>query len=122
MIFYCVVAGAILGDIVTGLLKAWHDKKIDSTILREGLFHKAGEVLLMGLSIGGEYAAEVADLGFTIPLSTFVGSYIILMELVSILENIIDINPELSSFIKPYLNKYKDIKKDKEHGGENDKD
>lgn len=112
MVIYVVTGGFILFDILTGVLKGIHSKSIDSTILREGLFHKLAEVLAL---VGSGLLTLVCDyiqLGFSMPLLQPVSVYICVMELISILENIGEINPDLKILFRPYLAKLKEEKED----------
>ena len=40
----CVLA-FILADILTGLVKSLYEKDFKSSVMRQGLFHKAGELM-----------------------------------------------------------------------------
>ena len=64
----CVLA-FILADILTGLVKSLYEKDFKSSVMRQGLFHKAGELMVWGLLYGVEYAAPM--LGITFELPTF---------------------------------------------------
>ena len=52
-IYWIVVAASILADIVTGLLKAFYTKSFKSSVMRQGLFHKLGELLAVGILYAG---------------------------------------------------------------------
>lgn len=83
-------------DIITGFMAAWKNKDIQSTKMREGLFHKATLILLIILAWLCElFVMHVPDLGITIPLVIPACVIIFAMELVSITENAAEINPEL---------------------------
>lgn len=98
-------------DIITGFLKATKTKTLNSQIMREGLFHKVGEIILIALSAFIEYyALDFVSINIDIPLVGGTCVYIIIMELMSILENIAILNPQLSKLISPYLDKIKDNK------------
>lgn len=86
----------MLFDIVTGFMAAWENKDIQSTKMREGLFHKAALVLLIILAWLCEvFVMHVPDLGITVPLVIPACIIIFSMELVSITENVSEINPQL---------------------------
>lgn len=104
---FVVVLGFILFDIVTGLIKAKHDGSYNSTIMREGGYHKCMEILAVAGSYCLEYAMNYIDIGIQVPLVTGVVAYISVMELISIMENMCAVNPELCSLFKPYLEKLK---------------
>ena len=83
-------------DIATGFMAAWKNKDIQSTKIREGLFHKGALILLITLAWLCElFVMHVPDLGITIPLVIPTCVIIFAMELVSITENVAEINPEL---------------------------
>lgn len=83
-------------DIITGFMAAWKNKDIQSTKMREGLFHKGTLILLIILAWMCElFVMHVPDLGITIPLVIPACVIIFAMELVSITENAAEINPEL---------------------------
>ena len=83
-------------DIITGFTAAWKNKNIQSTKMREGLFHKGTLILLIILAWMCElFVMHIPDLGITIPLVIPACVIIFTMELVSITENTAEINPEL---------------------------
>lgn len=83
-------------DMVTGFLGAVKEKVVDSTRIRMGLFHKSAIVLVMALAWMLEFFVEkVPTLDFPAPVFVPVCCMIVFMELVSNLENIAVINPEL---------------------------
>lgn len=105
MEIYIIIGGFILADIITGILQAIYHGDLNSTKLRQGLFHKLSEILAVLTSVGLEYAVEYIELGVNIPLVNVVSVYICLMELVSVLENLCELNPSLAKLFKPYLEK-----------------
>lgn len=83
-------------DIITGFMAAWKNKNIQSTMMREGLFHKGTLIVLIILAWLCElFVMHVPDLGITVPLVIPSCVIIFAMELVSIIENAAEINPEL---------------------------
>ena len=83
-------------DIITGFMAAWKNKDIQSTKMREGLFHKGTLILLIILAWLCElFVMHVPGLGITVPLVIPSCVIIFAMELVSITENAAEINPEL---------------------------
>ena len=107
MEIYLIVLGFILFDVLTGFIKGLTKEGINSTALRQGLYHKLSEVLAVAGSAGLSYAIKYLDLGFEVPLLQGVSVYICVMELISIIENLCTINPQLTRFFKPYLQKLK---------------
>lgn len=115
MYVYIVVLVFILFDIVTGLMKAFYNDGLNSTVLRKGLFHKLSEVVAVAGAGLAEVGMRYINLGFEIPMLHSVAIYICLMEFVSIAENISEVNPQLGKFFAPYLAKLKAKQEDKKN-------
>lgn len=85
-------------DILTGIINAWIKNEIDSAKLRKGLAKKMGEisVILIG---------EIFVIGFCLPMAVFTGIsiYLVIMELISICENLEKIGVPIPKFIKNAL-------------------
>lgn len=77
------------------MIKAFRKKEFTSSLMREGLYHKGGSVLCMFLGIMAEQATRFFDLGITVPIASAFCTYIVLMEIGSIIENIGEINPSI---------------------------
>lgn len=101
----------IVFDIITGFVKAWSQKNIDSTVLRQGLLHKLSEIVAIVFGFICEYGLRYVDIGVSLPMVTGICTYIIIMEIISIIENIVIINPDLKNLFSGYLDKLKDIEK-----------
>lgn len=86
-------------DYATGLLNAWVKKKIKSSKMREGLAKKFGELCVIAIG-------ALLSYGFNMPLYIlhFVSIYIIIMELISICENLSLLGVPIPKFIKNSLN------------------
>lgn len=99
MINVCIVCGIlIIMDIVCGTVAAMRNKELCSSIAREGMYNKIGEAmfLLIGIIANEILAIPPFDgLGISPDIAYLVAVYIAWMEVVSILENICKINPEL---------------------------
>lgn len=105
VIMFLVVLMMCIADIITGLIKAKLTIGYCSTIMREGLLHKAQELLIMacaiGLQIGLNYIGKYYDCeqlagitGVVSALSVF--CYLTVQEFISILENYCESNPDAS--------------------------
>ena len=114
MAVYLAVCGFIVFDIATGFLKAVYQGDINSTKLRKGLYHKLSELLALVGSGLLEFGMQYIHLGIEVPLLTVVAGYLCITELVSILENLADVNPTLAKLFKPYLEKLKEGESDDE--------
>ena len=114
MIPYIITAVFILLDFITGLIKAFKNKEYTSSVMREGLYHKAGSIIVVVFGVLVDYAQGYLDLGVSIPIALSICVYICLMEIGSIIENICIINPailpdKLQSFFHK-LNEKKEVK------------
>ena len=95
-----IVLAAIAADITTGLIAALYKREFKSSVMREGLFHKVGEVCALALLYGAEYAQPIIGIDTGLPLFAVGCGYLVLMEVGSILENIGKFTPGLSGIIK----------------------
>lgn len=84
-------------DILTGFIQAVYNKDVSSTIMKKGLRHKSGFVLIIILALLCEYSIYYIDLGFTLPIANFVCGFIIATEVISIIENVGKLSPELTN-------------------------
>lgn len=98
-IYWIVVAAAILADIITGLLKAFYTKTFKSSVMRQGLFHKLGELIAIGVLYGAQIALPKIGVDAKLPLFTVGCGYCVLMELGSILENLRAFTPGLDNIL-----------------------
>lgn len=114
MMAFIVVAIFIAFDIVTGIMEALYKGEINSTKLRQGLYHKLSEIICVIGAYLLELGTKYIDLGINLHLLNVVCVYICTMELVSILENLCEINPSLAKLFKPYLEKLRGENKDGE--------
>lgn len=93
-----IVLVLILFDILAGIVAAAKSHALNSSVMRDGLFNKVGEILLLLLGVLCELILETypfAQLGIPSEVAYAVAVYISGMEVLSILENICKINPEL---------------------------
>lgn len=94
---FIVVAMFILLDMISGVMQAIKNKNVSSTVMRDGLIHKATFVMAVALAYACEYGMKYLDLGFALPIMTTTCVFICLIELASILENLGKLNPELQN-------------------------
>lgn len=87
----------MLLDLLTGFAQAVINKCVESTKMKTGLMHKCGFLLAIIFGCLCEYAMGYIDLGFTVPVQDAVCLFIILTEIVSNLENLAKISPELAN-------------------------
>lgn len=93
--YYIIVGILICLDIASGIIKALINGELDSSALRTGLYHKATYVIIIAMATVLQIGSGDVDLGFEIPLVPFVSYYILGTEIVSILENVCEANPDL---------------------------
>ena len=102
-IFLLPVLGAF-ADIVTGWIQASINATWDSTKMRKGLFRKGGELLVVVLAFVTEYALQVAAQAH---VATFLSIYIVIMEALSVLENLDQAGVPIPPIIRDRLGKVK---------------
>lgn len=90
-----VAAIFILFDVITGWLKALITATANSSIMRTGLMRKVGELMAVLFGYACEYCLPLIGIGVSIPFSTAICTYIVVMEIASVIENICAINPNL---------------------------
>lgn len=115
VVTFIIVGGFILFDIISGVLKAFATTGLNSTALRQGMYHKLSELLAVVGSGLLERACAYIHLGIDLPLLGIVSVYVCTMEIISVLENLSIVNPDLAKLFKPYLEKLK--MKDGENDG-----
>ena len=123
----CLVTfGFILFDVITGVLKAIKNNKLNSTKLREGLIHKVSEVLCITGAYALPFGLQYLEVDFKLPVFGVVAIYICLMETISAIENLCEVNPIINKFFAPYLDKLKGnvevITKEREQKDKNKKE
>lgn len=88
----------IVIDFITGITKAWIRKEVKSSVLREGLGKKIGEILVL---IIGELLVNGLNIsGF---LMDAISIYISFMEIISIFENLEVLGVPIPKFIRRAL-------------------
>ena len=114
IIMILIVVGLAIADFTTGIIKAYINDDVKSSKMRKGGMNKLCEIVVMGVAVGSEIGfealgkyyghEELASVAGTITaISVFL--YIFSMEIVSILENFGDINPE-ASWVKKIIKRF----------------
>lgn len=98
-----VVSIFIIFDIATGWLKALSTGTADSSVMRKGLYHKLAEIMSVLFGYICEYVFPYAGIDVTIPFATAIGTYIVLMETASIVENLAIMNPHLAQILSKFF-------------------
>jgi toxin secretion/phage lysis holin len=113
MTIYLITFLFILLDFATGIIKALYLKEFTSSGMREGLFHKVGSIICVSLGYAIDFTSNYLDLGIKVPIATAICTYIVLMEITSIIENIGKINPTIvPQSIRKYFGKLTEDKAD----------
>lgn len=109
IIMLAIVLGLALSDFVTGIIKGYVTGQLSSSKMRRGGVNKLAELVVMatacGLEIGIQqlgryYESDVlASITGTVA-AVLVFGYIVIMELISILENYAEINSEAAWVVK----------------------
>ena len=117
IIMLTIVLGLAGSDFVTGIIKGYVNNSLSSAKMRKGGVNKIAEILVMatacGLEIGikllGQYysAKNLAQItGAITAIAVF--TYIVLMEIISILENYAEINRE-AAWVRNLLKRLKNV-------------
>ena len=117
VIMLVIVAWLAIADFITGKIKAYVTGTLNSSKMRKGGVNKVGELVVMttgcGLEAGikalGKYydtSTELASFAGT-AIALLVFSYILVMEVISILENYAEINPDAAGWITKLLKRLK---------------
>ena len=123
IIMFLNVLGLAFADFVTGYIKAKCADKVSSKALRIGGLHKIAELVIMGTAIGltvgldmlGRYYNDtrLTDIaGMFTALSVF--AYIVIMELISIMENFAEIVPQ-AKWARKILSRMKNYEGDEKN-------
>lgn len=103
LIMLLIIVGLAISDFITGWIKAYIHDDVRSAKMRKGGLNKLAEIVVMGVAVGSEIGfeqlgkyyghAELAEAaGAVTAIAVFL--YIFAMEVISILENYGEINPQ----------------------------
>lgn len=103
-----------IADIITGFIQAVINNDVQSKKMRQGLLHKVLIIIILLLSF-------VASITFNISIiSKFVAIYIIVMETISIFENLKKAGINFDELLKIFIIGKKEKKENEKDIGEND--
>lgn len=112
----------MLLDVLLGYAAAVANKTVKSAKMREGLWHKTGEmsIILVGDVLDGMLLGGI-DMPFTAPVTTAMIVYLAINEAVSCMENIVKLDPELGDqrFFRVLMDALKESDKKKDGGEAN---
>lgn len=86
----------VLIDYITGVVNAVMHGELSSEKMRQGLGHKFAYLAIICVALIVEYGSDYINLGIGLPVFIPVCVGICLIEITSIVENCVKINPELS--------------------------
>ena len=86
-------------DIVIGLVKAFTTHSYESGIMREGLFHKLGELLCFIFAVVCDLTLPTLGIVLPVSITGAVAAYLVFMEIGSVIENIGVMNPQLGKYL-----------------------
>lgn len=117
VIMMTVVFWLAIADIVTGIIKGYVTGELSSTKMRKGGLNKIGELIVMITACGLEAGIKALDKYYDISehlakisgnvAALLVFSCIVIMEIISILENYAAINPDAAGWITKLLKRLK---------------
>lgn len=90
-------------DVITGVVKAWKQGRFRSRTMRDGLFASLGEIMLLALCVAATTFMPITE---TIVFLIIV--YMILKELTSIIENLVEIGVKMPLWVVQGLKIYSD--------------
>ena len=120
IIMLTIVLGMAVTDFLTGIIKGYVNNDLSSAKMRKGGLNKIAEMLVMACSCGLEigikllgryYSAEsLAKITGTVT-AIIVFGYIVIMEIISILENYAEINKQ-AAWVRSLLKRLKTVKEE----------
>ena len=82
-------------DVITGISKGASQGEISSQKMKSGFWHKSAFIFALALALLIDWVTQLgANIGVNGPIFKSACAYLYAMELVSIIENIVEINPE----------------------------
>lgn len=95
MTYFCVAICFNLSDFLSGFIAALKNHDVKSQKMRDGLFKKIGLIMCMALAIGVDRAQLYIDLKLPFDTIVPVATWVVITEIISIIENIGKINPDI---------------------------
>lgn len=105
-----VVLVFIAADILVGIIKAAYKTGFKSAKMREGLYHKLGEILSVIFGALCELAFPIVGIDIKIPIVSSICIYLVVMETGSIVENLAVISPNIQKILGKVFGAYKEDK------------
>ena len=98
-----ILLAFIVLDFVTGIGAAIYTGTYKSECMRVGIWHKCAEIALLGLAIIIQIVSPELGIEWGNSLVKGVCAYLILMEVGSVTENIVKINPDMAEAVKKFF-------------------
>lgn len=105
-----VVLVFILVDLIVGVIKAGYKTGFKSAKMRQGLYHKLGEILAVIFGVLCELAFPIVGIDIKIPIVSSICIYLVIMETGSIVENLAIISPNIQKILSKVFGAYKEEK------------
>ena len=86
-------------DILFGLLQALTNQTFQSSVMRQGLFHKLGEILCYLFGVVCDTTLPMINILVPFSLANAITIYIVIMEIGSILENLSKVSPVMAKYL-----------------------
>lgn len=127
IIMLTIVLGMAVTDFLTGIIKGYVNNDLSSAKMRKGGLNKIAEILVMACSCGLEigikklgnyYSAESLAKITGAVTAVLVFGYIVIMEIISILENYAEINSE-AKWVRNLLKRLKSVKEENDDSNSN---
>lgn len=100
----------ILFDIITGLIKSFAGHSYESSVMRQGLFHKLGEIVCFIFGVVCDIFLPHLGVSLPVSIAKSICVYIVIMEIGSVIENIGAINPDLAKYLHKIFAKFEEPK------------
>ena len=100
-------------DYATGMVKAWQARELSSKVGVDGIVKKVGYMVLVVVAMGVDYLVYngLVAVNITVPYNLWFGLivtiWLIINEMISILENLSDIGVPIPSFFKKIVKRLK---------------
>lgn len=95
-------------DVASGYIAAMHTGTVNSTVMRDGMWNKMGEVFAIVVGKAVEICISIFGTDFAgaetnVPVCTAVCAYMSLYEITSIVENIGKMNPSVGKWLIEHI-------------------
>ncbi len=104
---FAIIGAFMLFDILTGWLKSLNNGTYKSSKMKQGLYSKCGNFIALAFMYGLEHGLPYLGVTTNIPFVSAVTTYIAVMEIGSVLENLGSINPELGKKLSAIFDDFK---------------